>query len=121
MIHRVLPYVIMAGLFFLSSLPGYRGVASPGLPIPQRDKVVHALAFAVLLVSFRPPRRVGRAAVEWLPGAVVTSTVFACLDEAHQAWVPGRTSSWEDFLADGVGIAAAAVAVVGVRWSPPNP
>ncbi len=115
--HRVLPYLLMAGLFFLSSQPGYRGSSSP-FSIPHRDKVMHALAFGLLLVSFHPPRAAFRPPGDWLPGAVVTSTVFAFLDEAHQAWVPGRTATWEDFLADGVGIAAAAVAVV--RSSPPD-
>ena len=43
--------------------------------------------------------------------AVVTASAYGLTDEVHQAFVPLRDASWQDWLADTVGAALAAVGV----------
>jgi VanZ family protein len=79
-------------------------------PQPLRDKVEHALAWAVLTVLgllFWP---------RW-PGRVVAYAVaLGGLIEVLQAALPlGRAGDWRDWAADTVGVAAALVVWVWVR------
>jgi VanZ family protein len=66
------------------------------------DKIVHfgmygVLGFLVTRALVRPRTRVDLlAALAWM-------TVFAMLDEVHQAWIPGRDASVGDWTADLLG------------------
>ena len=79
------------------------------------DYVAHAAEFGVLCAlawrAFRasPADWLSRcpALAEW-----VFSALYAALDEAHQAFVPGRMATLADWLAD---IAGAALAVVATN------
>jgi VanZ family protein len=97
----------MALIFFLS--------AQSDLPAVERvsDKTLHVAAYFVFgLLCLRAthggfvPLRVGPVLA-----AVALAVAYGGLDEWHQSWVPGRTPSVLDWVADGVGVALACAAV----------
>jgi VanZ family protein len=112
-----LPALLWAGLIFgLSSIPGTR---LPTVDLPQADKIVHALVYAVLgalilraLEAGRPLRR--RPATLLL--AIALATLYGVSDELHQLGTPGRSSDWQDVAADALGAAAGTIGVVAMRW-----
>ncbi|OPX23192.1 MAG: hypothetical protein B1H02_05225 [Candidatus Latescibacteria bacterium 4484_107] len=96
-----LPAFVWAGIiFFVSSL---NKVPTPSLGLLSWDKAAHFGVFAVfgilLVRAFR-----GR----FVP-AFVVGVGWGALDEIHQLFVVGRTSSVYDFIADAVGV----ITVVG--------
>ncbi|MEO8020897.1 VanZ family protein [Polaromonas sp.] len=98
-----------AGLYVL----GTQAFAMGLFPSPW-DKLAHVITFA------------------WIGGAFGLATgkrgwprVFYCIagalligitDEWHQAYLPGRTASWSDLLADAAGGALAAAALSWRHW-----
>ena len=77
-------------------------------PVPDGwDKVAHFALFGVI-TALLWRGTAGRAPLAVL-GAVVS---FAALDELHQAFMPGRTAEFADFITD----AAAAAAVCAVLF-----
>lgn len=95
-------------IWVASSLP-----AVPSLPVtfPHIDKLGHGLIFAVLgalLAAAIRPGPWSRAVL-----AVCLGVAWGAIDELHQAFVPGRTSSWGDLLADCAG-ASLGVALVAL-------
>lgn len=112
---RMVPVVVAMGtIFFLSHQPGN----SLSLPeIPGVDKVAHMAAYgflaATMLLAFSDELKCTR------PKRVLWLTVLLCLlygisDEFHQSFVPGRSSSFFDVLADGAG--AALTSALWYRW-----
>jgi VanZ family protein len=96
--HRWLPVLVCCiGIITVSSIP--RLAANP-LLFPCCDKVAHFIEYSVLGAALRYWSRKGRKAL--LAGGVG----FAALDEFHQSFIPGRTASLWDFVADGCGLAA---------------
>ena len=99
-----------AVLFYLSSLRVHDG---PPL-VEINDKVVHGILFGVLggLLAWgrtRAPSRAGH-------GLLLTlGFLYALSDEFHQRFVPGRTPSGWDLLADGIGLVVGYAAVS--RWT----
>ena len=89
--------IVMAVIFFLSS--------QPDIPLPQtisfQDKILHFAAYGVLAVTVLWARR-SVSSVACL-GVVVYCLLYGISDEFHQSFVPGRTSSVYDVIADGVG------------------
>jgi len=93
--------------------------ALPGSAIPGRFSVGgHFIEYAVLgvLMAFalHPTRGDARGALL----ALVLCSLYAVSDEAHQAFVPGRTPDVADWAVDTIGAAvgiAAAVAVLARR------
>ena len=102
-------------LFYLSH--------QPILPVPMvfsfQDKVVHALAYGVLaalLLAARRPGADGYSRAQIL-GSILIASLYGITDEWHQSFVPGRTSSVKDWLADAAGILVALVVLaVWERW-----
>jgi VanZ family protein len=43
--------------------------------------------------------------------AILTASAYGLTDEVHQAFVPLREASWQDWLADTIGATLAAVGV----------
>ena len=85
-------------ILFLTSIP------SPQISAPKNsDKVVHFAVYAVLgfLAARAANVRPGRIATAVV--VVVCITVFGAIDEWHQAFIPGRFPSVEDWVADSVG------------------
>lgn len=78
-----------------------------GLSFPMKDKVQHAGVYGVLaMLFFRAcwlawPNR--RSPNQILMLTVLFVMLYGGLDELHQAFVPTRTASWLDVLADGIG------------------
>lgn len=105
---RFLPVIgIMALLFFLSSLPGNTLVMPKILSF---DKLLHAFAYGVLAAAalFAVPVELRRRK----PRLIFLLTILFCLlygisDEVHQIFVPFRSPSCLDILADTVGAAIA--------------
>ena len=90
---RILAVLYMAGLTWLSSRPGTGG----SLPFPGADKLVHfTLYFPLGLLLIR--------SVSTPVAGVVCGVLFAAMDEWHQSFVPGRTPSLADGLADAAGL-----------------
>ncbi|MDQ7006921.1 MAG: VanZ family protein [Acidobacteriota bacterium] len=97
--------LLMAAIFALSHI---------NLPVGATggsDKIIHAVVFGLLAALWM------RALDGWQGGlwgramlAICVTTAWGVLDEIHQAFVPGRTASALDALADLGG----AVLVVGL-------
>ncbi len=73
------------------------------------DKVAHFLVYAVLatLISVglhRAPRTYRPAVLHGVP--IVFASLYGISDEVHQLFVPGRTFSYQDMMADALGAVA---------------
>jgi VanZ family protein len=100
------PFAWAALLFALSHQPGGD---LPAL-FEGADKVAHVLLYAPL--GFLLGRAVG---VAWL--AVLLATAYGVTDEWHQLYVPGRSPSIADVVADAIGATLGAALWV-IRRSP---
>lgn len=104
---------IAAVIFVLSSLPLQAPRAAPD----WSDTAAHVVLFGALCAALRRAwlrRGWARAAL----GPAALTIWYGAIDEAHQAFVPGRSPDWRDVLADGLGaLAALALAAwtVGTR------
>lgn len=78
------------------------------------DKIAHFSAYAVLAAlcvrATRSPRRLATAA-----SVVLGVSLLGAVDEWHQSFIPGRSMSLADWMADTAG---ACVGVLAVRWIP---
>lgn len=92
-----------AVLFLLSEL---RGVSLNATLAPN-DKLIHVAMYAVMGAALGwarvTSRQERRTVPHWL--AVGFGLVYGGVDEFHQAFVPGRTPSVADWVADAVGVA----------------
>jgi VanZ family protein len=102
----------MAAIFVASGIPNL----GP-LPANTSDKVAHFAAYGVLGALLT--RAV--AGVAWagytiraVRHAWVGATLYALSDELHQAFVPGRTPSVGDVIADAAGAALGALVALGI-------
>ena len=93
---------------------GIEGAIGLHMPETLVRKTAHALVYAVLgVLSLRLLRAHG---VSWRQagwGAVGIAFVYACTDELHQMFVPGRSAEVGDVFLDTV--AAAIAVLIGVR------
>jgi uncharacterized protein YfiM (DUF2279 family) len=112
---RMVPVAVTMGIiFFLSHQPG----DSLSLPeIPGMDKVAHLAAYAflaaTLLIAFGDGQRhIRPKSVLWL--TVLLCVLYGISDEFHQSFVPGRSSSFFDVLADCAG--ATLTSALWFRW-----
>ena len=94
--------VIMAGIAFLShqsNLPYVVGIFP--------DWLLHALEFGVLALACLYGASRGFDRRYRSPGAAILAMsiaiVYGALDELHQSFVPGRSVSLSDWIADSVG------------------
>jgi VanZ family protein len=100
----------MAAIFALSSMSGV-----PDLPGGLSNYTGHFIGYGLLgtllLRGFAGARW---AAVSPSSGwrAVVLASAYGVTDEVHQAFVPGRTSSVEDWAADTIGAVTGIVLVL---------
>jgi VanZ family protein len=78
---------------------------------PAGDKIGHFVLFGGLafLAALGFPRRTELAGVG-IPVSTLVIAVLVTLEEASQAWFPGRTASIFDLLASYAGLAAAVAA-----------
>ncbi len=93
--------VVYCGLIFGLS-------AQEKLPVPEvfhfQDKLIHAAAYFVMAVfSWRAFRHVIIKPQSLTVLAVMFCSLYGVSDEWHQSFVPGRTTSIGDWLADTIG------------------
>jgi hypothetical protein len=98
-----LPIIIYClAIFIQSSLP-----ASESLPaFPQSDKLLHAGAYALLGFLFYrafQTTRIPKTAILLILISALSSTAYGISDEVHQYFVPSRTFSIGDMLANAFG------------------
>ena len=112
---RMVPMALAMGtIFFVSHQPG----DSLSLPqLPGFDKLAHMISYGVLAIAIF---------LAWseqqknsTPQTVMLLTLAFCFlygisDEFHQSFIPGRTVSFYDLLADGTG--AAMACFFWARW-----
>ncbi|MEF8733561.1 MAG: VanZ family protein [Candidatus Accumulibacter meliphilus] len=95
----VLLLVLVPGLFVLGAQP----IAVGLVPVPW-DKLAHlalCMLLAILIGLSGGLLRLHGGALLLL--AFVLTVLVGMLDEAHQAFLPGRSSGWDDLLADAFG------------------
>ena len=97
---------LMFGASSLSQVPSVDGVS---------DTAYHVPVYAVLaLLVARALHRPGRALFGIVIGAAAWSVVWGGLDEFHQSFVPGRTASGRDLVADSIGSLIGCLIWVGI-------
>jgi|RhiMetdeSRZDD1v2_1073273.scaffolds.fasta_scaffold39958_2 VanZ family protein len=95
----------MAAIFYVSSL------SQPVVP-PGGDKPWHLLAYLGLgVLTVRAVAGGLPAWISWRSAAVGVAIAagYAATDELHQMFVPGRSASLGDLLADSMGVVAGAI------------
>lgn len=96
----------MALIFYFSSLPHPEEKLPRFLFEALGDKLLHMIEYAVLgVLCYRAFRRVTGpfAAGYAVVFAIVTASLYGATDELHQAFVPFRTATWLDWVADTAG------------------
>ena len=84
------------------------------LPVPAvfefQDKLLHFGAYCVMAgLSWRAFRHLNLTNRQLAMLSIVFCSLYGISDEWHQSFVPGRSTSAWDWLADSLGAAAAAV------------
>lgn len=107
--------VVMGTIFYMSHLPASDLKL---MLFPGQDKIAHFIVYGILAVTVigAHSQEVQRAA----PLRVVIRSVIICLlfgisDEFHQYFIPGRSVSFFDLVADVLG--AAVVCFFWLKWS----
>lgn len=113
---RTVPMIlVMAAIFMLSAQPGGTLYLPP---IPEIDKVAHAVVYGALaaatIFAFNTRYKEEKSRV------VVMATTIFCFcygvsDELHQYFVPGRSTSGLDVLADVCGALLTCLLWAGLR------
>lgn len=104
------PIIWVAVILVGTSWPGV-SLGPDGLPL---DKVAHFTAYAVLAALML---RATAAPRSWAAFAVVLFAVaaFGAVDEWHQSFIPRRSMSFADWVAD---VSGALVGLLAVRYVP---
>lgn len=91
----------MAAIFYLSHQPT---VPLPPL-FPHQDKLFHFIAYFILgfcvRASFTLSREENQKKLFWI--ALGFASMYGMSDEFHQTFVPGRTATIDDWIADTLG------------------
>ncbi|GBE28406.1 vanZ like family protein [bacterium BMS3Bbin03] len=100
-----LPAILYAGVIF--ALSSMKNLHIPDIGISWSDKIAHFMEYSIF--SFFMVRAFyygsspeNRKRNLWI--AILLSLLYAASDEFHQIYVPGRTASVSDWMADSVGI-----------------
>lgn len=100
----------LAVILTLTSIP------NPDTPtVSGGDKVAHLIMYGVLGALVGRALGHGRRSAGRLAVAFVAIVLVAAADEWHQRFIPGRTASVADWVADCAG-AAISLLLVGARW-----
>lgn len=90
----ILISLVVAAVFALFTLSPPGG----GTPLPLSDKLLHALAFAILVLPL------GWVRPRWWVGLALIALVFGGAIELLQPMV-SRSAEWADWGADAIGVA----------------
>ncbi len=77
---------------------------------PGSDKIVHFVCFGALAAAWSlwfPPESWKKRPARTFFAVVLIVSLYGIADEIHQSFVPGRSCSAPDWLADTVGACAA--------------
>lgn len=96
----------LAIIFLLALFVGGAQPQAAGLIVEPWDKLAHAATFGVLTLLFMHGFALP---LRW---AAAAALLTGMLDEWHQYYLPGRTASVEDWLADLTGV----LLVVAALW-----
>ena len=111
-----LPVALYMGLiFYFSSLPYPEDQLPKFLFKALGDKLLHAIEYSVLaILCYRAFRRSAGlyAANSAVVLAIAVASLYGATDEVHQAFVPFRSSTWSDWVADTAG---AVIGAIGAR------
>ena len=111
-----LPVILWALLIFISS--SIPGDDFPEINVPMADKIVHFFIFFVFCAlthrAVKHQTRFPFFARHHLLASVLLTVVYGMIDEAHQIFVPIRSPSVRDLLADALG-ASLYVAVIWLQ------
>lgn len=101
----------LAVILTLTSIP------NPDVPrvVPGGDKVVHLIMYGVLGLLVGRALGHGRRTAGRLVAAFAALVLLAAADEWHQRYIPGRSASVGDWVADSAG-AAISLLLVGAHW-----
>ena len=105
------PLVWLAVIFTFSTRHGGGHLGTGEIVLRKLAHVTEYLILTLLLLRALWRSGVARA----LPTAAVAALAYACSDEWHQSFVPGRTATPRDVAIDGIGIALAALAATRTR------
>jgi hypothetical protein len=109
-----LPALLYVLLIFILS-----GMSRPPVPRGISGDVLHYPEFALLgllLARALQGERTGPSRPSELLWALVLAVAFGASDEFHQAFVPDRVPDVQDWIHDGIGAAAGALAWGIWRW-----
>ena len=113
------PAVLYAGVIFFFSAQSHPEDQLPSFLLRNvSDKVLHAVEYGILsLLCYRAFRGAAGPAVarQAVVLAIVTASVYGLTDEVHQAFVPLREASWQDWLADTIGAVIGAMSWRSIR------
>jgi len=102
-IFLILLVVYIGLIFYMSSQPAPEVIGEVGEKIVGFDKLLHVIEFFILGVLVFLFMKQTRFPEKRYVIAILFVIFYAFFDESHQAFVPGRFSSFYDFLADCVG------------------
>lgn len=109
--------VAWAGLLFVAS--SFPGRAYPEVTFAAADKLVHLGIYGVLgalLARAAWSNLRGTTGRQWAWSTGI-ATLYGATDELHQLFVPNRSADVRDLLADALGAALGAAAVLAfTRW-----
>jgi len=110
------PVILWALLIFISS--SIPGDDFPEIKVPMADKIVHFFIFFVFCAlthrAVKHQTRFPFFARRHLLASVLLTVAYGMIDEAHQIFVPIRTPSVRDLLADALG-ASLYVAIIWLQ------
>ena len=97
--HKIQFYFYMFLILFFSSIPNESMPKTVGL---IWDKLLHVVEYTILgFLGFRA-FRYRKKSLEM--SLIFFGIFFGCLDESWQSFIPGRTPSINDVIADGIGV-----------------
>lgn len=87
----------------VSSIPGKK---LPEVHLFQWDKLAHSFEFFIFTLLFARYLYFAKhfSIKQSLSYCLSIGIVYAVLDEVHQLFIPNRCCTWQDFLADSLGI-----------------
>jgi len=86
-------------------------------PVSWLDKLAHGSLYLVLgWLTGAAMCAAGRCTARAGLVALAVASAFAALDEAHQAWLPGRVPSLGDWAADVIGATIGLAVGIWVWW-----
>ena len=113
------PVALYAGTTFFMSAQSHPEDQLPSFLFKEvSDKVLHAVEYGILsLLCYRAFRRAAGPAVarQAVVLAILTASVYGLTDEVHQAFVPLREATWQDWLADTIGAVIGAMSWRSIR------